>query len=112
MTKMWGVHNDTLTRQLVEGGFVSIGWDELGDLRAILAGREALKTALADAFPDRKPHAIAAWAGTLSRFRDEMQPGDVVVAPYRPDSTINIGIIAGDDEYVPDAEVRCHRRPI
>ena len=112
MTTMWGVHNDTLTRQLVEGGFVSIGWDELGDLRTILAGREALKTALADAFPDSKPHAIAAWAGTLSRFRDEMQPGDVVVAPYRPDSTINIGIITGDYEYVPDAETHRNRRRI
>ena len=112
MTTMWGVHNDTLTRQLVEGGFVSIGWDELGDLRAISAGREALKTALADAFPDSKPRAIAGWAGILTRFRDEMQPGDIVVAPYKPDSTINIGIITGDYEYVPDAETHRNRRRI
>ena len=112
MTTMWGVHNDTLTRQLVEGGFVSIGWDELGDLRAIPPGREALKTALADAFPDSKPRAIAGWAGILTRFRDEMQPGDIVVAPYKPDSTINIGIITGDYEYVPDAETHRNRRRI
>lgn len=112
MSTMWGVHNDTLTQELVEGGFVSIGWDELGDLRTIPAGRDALKEALAVAYPDRKPRAIAGWAGILSRFRDEMHPNDVVVAPYKPDSTINIGIITGDYDYVPDAPEHRHRRRI
>ena len=29
MNSMWGIHNDTLTTELVDKGFVSIGWDEL-----------------------------------------------------------------------------------
>ncbi len=27
---VWGIHNDTLTEELVNEGFVSIGWDEIG----------------------------------------------------------------------------------
>lgn len=112
MSNTWGVHNDTLTTELLDGGFVSIGWDDLGDLSALPPGRDALKGALAASRPDQKPGSIAAWAGTLSRFRDEMQPGDVVVAPYKPDSTINIGIVAGPYTYVADAPTHRHRRPV
>ena len=112
MSNIWGVHNDTLNTELLDGGFVSIGWDEMGDLGALPDGRDALKAALAATYPDRKPGAIATWAGILSRFRDEMQPGDVVVAPYKPDSTINIGIVAGPYTYVADALTHRHRRPV
>lgn len=109
---MWGVHNDTLTTELVDEGFVSVGWDELGDLRSIDGGRDGLKQVVAETYPDRKPRAIAGWVGILARLRDEMQVGDVVVAPYKPDSTINIGIVTGDYEYVADAETHRHRRPV
>jgi restriction system protein len=112
MSNMWGVHNDTLTTELIKGSFVSIGWDDMPDLRTIAGGREGLKAALAGAYPDRKPRAIAGWAGILSRFRDEMQVGDVVVAPYKPDSTINIGVIAGDYTHDATAGTHMHRRAV
>lgn len=112
MTNMWGVHNDTLTTELVEGGFVSIGWDDLADLRTIGASRDELKAALAPVYPERKPQAIAGWAGILARFRDEMQIGDIVVAPYKPDSTINIGVVAGPYEFVAGAQTHRHRRAV
>ena len=112
MTNMWGVHNDTLTTELVDQGFVSIGWDELGDLREIGRSREDLKAALGPVFPDRKPRAIAGWAGILHRFVYEMSEDDVVVSPFKPDSTINIGVITGPYEYVPDAPTHRHRRPV
>ena len=112
MTNMWGVHNDTLTTELVDEGFVSVGWDPLGDLTALGASRGELKEHLASVYPDRKPMAVAAWAGSLLRFRDAMQPGDIVVAPYRPDSTINIGIITGDYYFDASAEMHRHRRRV
>lgn len=112
MNAMWGIHNDTLTSELVDQGFVSIGWDQLGDLRAVGDAREAVKAHLAEVFPDKKPMALAAWAGTLLRFRDEMQPGDVVVAPYRPDSTVNIGVITGGYFYDAAAPTHRHRRTV
>jgi len=40
-----------------------------------------------------------------------MHIGDVVVAPYRPDSTINIGVVAGPYYFVAGAE-HPHRRPV
>lgn len=110
--KTWGIHNDTLTTELVDESFVSIGWDELGDLNQILGGREGLKSALDRERPDTKPGAIAGWAGVLLRFRDEIEVGDVIVAPYKPDSTINIGVVTGDYYYAADASTHRHRRKV
>ena len=112
MPTMWGVHNDTLTSELIENGFISIGWDDLGDLSTISGGREGLKAALAKHNPDAKPKAIAGWAGILHRMRDEMSSGDIVVAPYKPDGTINIGVITGNYQYVGDAPVHRNRRSV
>lgn len=112
MSAIWGVHNDTLTDELLEGGFVSVGWDVIGDLRTISHGRDGLKGALIRTLPDAKPRAIAGWAGILLRLRDEMQPGDIVVAPYKPDSTINIGVITGDYEFAAEAPTHRHRRRV
>lgn len=112
MTAVWGVHNDTLTHELVDEGFISVGWDRLGDLTSIPHGRDGLKRALAETDPDAKPQAVANWAGILLRLRDEMQIGDVVVAPYKPNSTINIGRLIGPYEFHPDAPVHKHRRRV
>jgi restriction system protein len=113
MRNMWGIHNDTLASELVDGGFVSIGWDELNyDLRTIGSSRDHIKAALGPVFPDRKPNAIAGWAGILHRFVYEMQAGDVVIAPYKPDSTINIGVVTGSYEFAADASTHRHRRRV
>ena len=112
MRNVWGIHNDTLTNELVDEGFVSIGWDDVGDLRKVPGGREGLKAKLDEILPDSKPRAIAGWAGILLRFRDEIQQGDVIVAPYKPDSTINIGVVTGDYEFHETAEVHQHRRRV
>ncbi len=109
---VFGVHNDALSAELIDGGFVSIGWDSISDLREAGLAREELKAALAVAYSDTKPRAIAAWAGTLLRFADEIGEGDIVVAPYRPDSTINIGVVTGPYEFHPDAPTHRHRRPV
>lgn len=112
MTNLWGIHNDTLTEELLQEGFVSIGWDEVGDLNQIPDGRDGLKRALNTALPDNKPRAIAGWAGVIIRFRDEIQIGDIIVAPYKPDSTINIGRVIGDYYYDASVEAHRHRRSV
>lgn len=109
---VWGIHNDTLTTELMEGGFVSIGWDEVSDLSQISGSREGLKDALNLALPDSNPRAIAGWAGILLRFRDEIKQGDVIVAPYKPDSTINIGVVTDEYEFIATAETHRHRRRV
>lgn len=112
MNNMWGIHNDTLTTELVDEGFVSIGWDQLGDLRAVGTDRDTLKAKLTETYPDKKPRAIAGWTGILHRFSEEIAVGDIIVAPYKPDSTVNIGIVMGPYEYAPSAPTHRHRRPV
>lgn len=112
MTRMWGIHNSTLTTELLEGSFVSLDWPELGDLRDLPPDRDGLKAALTAIYPDEKPRAVAAWAGVLLRFRDEIEIGDVVVAPYKPDSTINLGLVAGEYYYESAATEHRHRRAV
>ena len=112
MRAVWGIHNDKLTSELVDDGFVSIGWERVGDLARIGPNRDALKIAQKSAYPDIKPGAIPVQAGTLYRFAFEIAVGDVVVAPYRPDSTINIGVVTGPYMYVAGAAIHPHRRPV
>lgn len=112
MTTMWGIHNDALGHELVDQGFISVGWDAIGDLRQIGDDRERVKAALAVAYPEAKPGAIPVWGGILFRFAFEMAEGDSVVAPYKPDSTINLGIVAGPYEYHPEVEQHRHRRRV
>jgi restriction system protein len=109
---MWGIHNDTLTTELVDEGFVSIGWDELGDITTVARSRDDLKRLLGAEYPDRAPRAIAAWAGILHRFVSEIAVGDVVVAPYKPDSTINIGVVTGEYRFDAAASTHRHRRSV
>lgn len=112
MSRMWGIHNDALGLQLVDEGFISIGWEEVGDLRAFHGDREAIKDALLRAFPNQKVGAIPVWAGVLLRFVHEVRLGDLVVAPYKADSTLNLGVVTGEYEYHPDVEVHRSRRRV
>lgn len=112
MTKLWGIHNDTMTSELVDQGFVSVGWDKMGDLQQLSNGREGLKAALDETYPGSKTRATAARAGILARFRDEIDVGDLVVAPYRPDNTINIGEVTGPYYFEASSATHRHRRAV
>ena len=112
MTVIWGLHNDHPSLDLVSNNFVSVGWDEIGDLNAIGADKELLKRRLAAAYPDAKPGAIPIWAGVLYRFGFEMQQGDLVIYPHRPDSTLNFGRIEGDYYWEPGAVLHRNRRSV
>jgi restriction system protein len=107
MPTLWGIHNDQPALDLIEGGFISIGWEELGDLREIEPDRETLKLRLAATYPTAKPGAIPVWAGVLHRFISEMQIGDLVVSPNKADRTLNFGKIASDF-YVEETSIDLH----
>jgi restriction system protein len=109
---LWGIHNDQPSLDLVQGGFVSIGWEELGDLRTIGPDRETLKLRLAATYPTAKPGAIPVWAGVLMRFMTELQIGDYVVSPNKADRTLNFGRISSDFYVEDSAEVHANRRRV
>lgn len=110
--QVWGLHNDTLTTELIEENFVSLSWDSISDLSQIQGGRDGLKSELARITPEERHKAIPTWAGVLLRFRDELQIGDIVVAPYKPDSTINIGVVSSDYYFDVSAKTHRHRRKV
>lgn len=113
MSVAWGIHNDRIpAAELVAGGFISIGWDEVGDVRAIGNDQAALKTALAGSRPDAKPGALPVWAGVLRRFAFEMSEGDLVIAPSKQAPVFNIGRVSGPYEYRADALEHRHRRAV
>ena len=101
---MWGIHNDQPI-DLVAGGFISIGWSELGDLSGRGVDREELKRLLAEALPDAKAGAIPVWAGIVSRFFKDATRRHRGF-PKQIEPTINIGRIMA---YYFDANVETHR---
>jgi hypothetical protein len=90
-----GVHKDHPALGLVERGFISVGWDELGDIKAVATDKDTLKLLIAGTYPDAKPGAIPVWAGVLYRFAFDMTPGDLAIYPYKADSTLNFARITG-----------------
>lgn len=112
MTRIWGIHSDQPDLDLLGAGFVAIGWDDIGDLSRLGQDKDALKALLAEARPDAKPGAIPVWAGVLLRFAFEMQVGDLVIHPHRPDSTLSFGRVTGDYYYDDDAPCHRHRRRV
>lgn len=113
MTVMWGIHNDRISAaELVADGFISIGWDEIGDLRLIGDGQAQLKAALTESERGAKPGAIPVWAGVLRRFAFEMAEGDVVIAPSKQRPVFNIGRVAGPYEFHEEYPEHRHRRRV
>lgn len=113
MTKVWGIHNDKIPAStLLAEGFVSVGWDEIGDLRSVGDDQAALKHLVAATYPTAKAGAIPGWAGVLRRFAFELAVGDLVVAPSKQQPVFNIGRVKGPYEYHPEAAQHRHRRAV
>ncbi|MFZ1728396.1 MAG: hypothetical protein WBO29_04410 [Albidovulum sp.] len=75
LTAVWGIHMDQqVGNGPVEGGYVTIGWVELGDLRNF-PDREAFKAALAVHNPAVKDPSQRLQGGVLFRFIHEMRAG-------------------------------------
>jgi MoxR-like ATPase len=97
---VWGLHpgkDDKALARFLGDSVVAIGWDELGDPRPYGNDQEALKLAVAAAFPDQKQGAIPVHAGVIRRFLYEIAPGDLVITPAGRD--IHIFRVIGDAEY-------------
>lgn len=112
---LWGIHIPVgVGTRPIDEGFVSIGWDRMGDISALPANREAFKRKLAAEYPDERPGAVPVKAGVLYRFAHEMKPGDGVIYPSKADRMVNLGVIDGPLEYHPDSPIEemISRRPV
>jgi restriction system protein len=79
----------------IEGNYVAIGWNALGDIQKIGVSREAFKEALTKAYPDMKLGAVPGAAGTLYKFAHEFRIDDIVIYPSKLDRMVNIGRVKG-----------------
>lgn len=100
MTTVWGIHMpEELGPEAVDGSYVAIGWDELGDLSSLPADREVIKAAIGAAYPDKKQGAIPVEAGVVYRFVHEIKPGDFIIYPSKHDRMVNVGKFTGSMEF-------------
>jgi restriction system protein len=101
---VWGMHAGSLSQAdslFRKRNVLALGWEEVGDLAKLPKEREAFKAAVVKAYPDAKPGAIPVYAGVLYRFVHDMQVGEVVVYPSRPDRQVNLGRVEGEYVYDP-----------
>lgn len=110
---LWGLHMpQTLGMEPITKEFAAVGWAALGDLAKIPSSREALKAAVAQAYPTKKPGAIPGDAGVLFRFSKEMQPGDIIVFPCKVDRQVYLGRVEGAYQHDPAGGGYPNRRPV
>lgn len=96
MSKVWGIHMpEWVGDDPIDHGYACLGWPDVGDIFAFPPDREAYKSALQQAYPDKKPGAIPVDAGTLYRFAHEVQKGDLIVYPSKHNRMVNIGRATG-----------------
>jgi hypothetical protein len=103
-----------------DGGFISIGWAEMGDPRPIIQGldRKTAKKALSGAIEDayrkkkpKKPSDATRGAEFVLRFVMEMRPGDRVVT-FKDGQILGVGVIKGDYEYVRGDRLQPNHRSV
>jgi len=103
--KMWMVRagrNAIFVQDFEEKEYVGIGWQRLGDLTAI-ESKEALSKIHCEAYKDQKIGKQRLDIGMISRFRFEMNKGDMVVT-YNPELRVYlVGKILSDYLYVTDS---------
>lgn len=117
MTRAWCVRADwgTYTAAFRQGGYVAVGWNELGDLSQV-AGREGLYPLYRAAFPDDSAIVTRQQVGQIARLRFEMQPGDIVITPDANTELLWHGRLGSDPAYsFTTSDPSCpyaHRRPV
>ncbi|MEZ4836359.1 MAG: AAA family ATPase [Caldilineaceae bacterium] len=90
------------------GGFMALGYDELGDLSDI--GRAEFN-AMRDQLAAQTPGATKRSIDALWPFAARVQPGDAVAVVNFTGEVLGTGVITGFYYFVPDAE-RGHCRPV
>jgi len=77
---------------------IAIGWKEIGDISKI-DSIDHMKERYATSFPTASKGSASVCSGMLFRFVHDMEIGDYVIYPSKPDRMINIGIIDGPYYY-------------
>jgi restriction system protein len=105
-SRLWGIHMPVeVGSDPIEQSFVGIGWSVLGDLSSIAPNREAFKSHYRVSYPGEPESRVPISAGVPYRFACEMRDGDGVIYPSKSDRTVNLGIVQGPVQHVPNARI-------
>ncbi len=90
-----------LVDDFAEGNLVAIGWHELGEIASGVS-RKAISERITEQWPNASRSKVAASAGQIYRFLNEIKQGDSVVS-YHPGRRLYLfGRITGDPDYRPN----------
>lgn len=96
--------------QCLEGGYICVGWNELGDISGL--SQEEFHGRMKEAqkqFPDWGRQGMQ----QVFTFANEIKQGDIVLANNGTSRVVGIGAITGDYYYVDEKEFGyCHRRAV
>ena len=94
-----------------EGGFVSIGWHQIGSLDQYRGGDEIMRAVEAK-WPEQSTQSQAMYAGQIARFKSEIETGDRVIT-YDPGRRIYlVGTVTGPYRYEEARGEHPHLRPV
>lgn len=85
-----------------EGGYVAIGWDQLGDLSEMKYQRESknqIKALMLEKYKEK-----GGFAQEIFYFVTVIKKGDIILATEKSGSVLGIGKVTGDYYYVPEDE--------
>ena len=117
LPKVWVVRADrgSETQRCVDGGFIGIGWHEIGDLSDVADSAMVAEQWLSAAHRDDKASGIRATIGNISRFLFDIQVGDWVITPEDDRKWLRYGQVIGDYRYEASRRDHCpyrHRRDV
>jgi len=96
----------------LENNVVTVGWDEMGDLRD-LESREAMLEQLTAQYPDQDVNTLRNWQAQLWAFSKRIEVGDWVALPLKTRSAVAFGEVVGDYAYQPgNPEGALQTRPV
>ena len=93
-----------------KGSFVSIGWEEVGDLKDI--PKEEIRRRLVRHYPEYNTYQVGQAVGVLRRFRSKIQVGDRVVTYDKSTRKYLRGTVTGDYEFINESDDKAHRRKV
>jgi restriction system protein len=117
MNDLWCVRAESgiYTSHFLSGGYVAIGWTDLGDLTSIVS-RSELHPLYSAAFPkDTSKLVVGQQVGQVARFRLDMKAGDYVITPAVDLEWLHYGVLDEKGYYWAAGDDGCpyrHRRPV
>jgi 5-methylcytosine-specific restriction enzyme B len=103
----------TIWPEMRDGSFVSIGWNEVGDLSSATKdeiGKQAIRALVETHYPDKNAPVVGNTTRQIVDFRWNIAIGDLVLASDGA-SVLGIGRVTGEYTYDPSGSF-VHRRPV